>query len=255
MKRPNAVVDLQKGERYCAQSFSSPITELIVFRYCNMDYIFHKSLSNSKIRDLVVSYDIACQWSINLNTRLQRIDSNFADKLFNDPYTRIRFLVPKFHLPAHIARCRTHYSFNYSKYVGRTDGEAPERGWAEINPITSSTKEMGPGYRRDTLDSHFNDYNWRKITTLGKFRLNYRSLMPKLTGSTVSGATLLRKIKEAGADRAEYTFQHKQLESSLPTNALKQWQEEVEAWERDLSRPNPFEQTVTSQYNFSRFIS
>ena len=137
-----------------------------------MDYIFHKSLSNSKIRDLVVSYDIACQWSIHLDTRLQRIDSNFAEKLFSTQSTRIRFLVPKFHLPAHVAHCRSRYSFNYTKYVGRTDGEAPERGWAEINPIANSTKEMGPGYRRDTLDSHFNDYNWRKIINLGKSRLD-----------------------------------------------------------------------------------
>lgn len=132
-----------------------------------MDYIFYKSLSDSKIKDLVVSYDIACQWSIHLNKRLRRIDSDFANTLFNDHCTRIKFLVPKFHLPAHVARCRTRYSFKYSKYVGRTDGEAPEHGWAEINPIASSTKEMGPGYRRDTLDSHFNDYNWRKTINLG----------------------------------------------------------------------------------------
>lgn len=133
-----------------------------------MDYIFHKSLSNSKIWDLVISYDIACQWSIHLNTWLQHINSNFSDKLFNDQHMSIKLLVPKFHLPAHIAHCRSHYSFNYSKHVGRTDGEAPECGWAEINPIASSTKEMGPGYRRDTLDSHFNDYNWQKIISLGK---------------------------------------------------------------------------------------
>ncbi|KAM6493722.1 hypothetical protein JOM56_010083 [Amanita muscaria] len=210
MKRPNAIADLQKGERYC-----------------NMDYIFHKSLSDCKIKDFVISYDIACQWSINLNTRLQRIDSKFADTMFNDRNTRTRFFVPKFHLPAHVARCRTRYSFNYSKDVGRTDGEAPERGWAEINPIASSTKEMGPGYRRDTLDSHFNDYNWRKIINLGKLR-----------------TTLLRKVKEAGADKAEFTSQHDQLESSLPPDALRQWKEEVEAWERDPSSSNPFEQTI-----------
>ena len=76
--------------------------------------------------------------------------------------------------------------------------------------------------------------------------------MSQLIGNIVSGATLLRKIKEAGADKAEYTFQHEQLESSLPLNALKQWQEEVEAWERDPSKSNPFEQMVTSAYKTSR---
>ncbi|KAG2035191.1 hypothetical protein BDR03DRAFT_803099, partial [Suillus americanus] len=57
------------------------------------------------------------------------------------------FLIPKFHLPAHITSCQIKFSFNFIKGVGRTDGEAPERGWADINPITTSTHEMGPRSR------------------------------------------------------------------------------------------------------------
>jgi hypothetical protein len=132
-----------------------------------MDYLFYKSLANTRIKDLVVSYDIACQWSLNLSSRLERIDPSFPMVTNMNSDMEVRYMVPKFHLPAHVARCRTRYSFNYSKNVGRTDGEAPERGWAEINPLASSTKEMGPGFRRDTLDSHFGDYNWRKIIDLG----------------------------------------------------------------------------------------
>jgi hypothetical protein len=102
MKRPNAVADLQKGEWCACLLFISCNRADFLSRYCNMDYIFHKSLSNFKIRDLVVSYDIACQWSIYLKTRLWRIDPDFAGKLFDDQHTRIKFLVPKFHLPAHV---------------------------------------------------------------------------------------------------------------------------------------------------------
>ncbi|KAF8995521.1 hypothetical protein BDZ89DRAFT_920324, partial [Hymenopellis radicata] len=54
------------------------------------------------------------------------------------------------------------YSFNTTPKVGRTDGEAPERGWAASNGAAASTKEMGPGSRLDTLDDHFGDQNWRK---------------------------------------------------------------------------------------------
>lgn len=82
--------------------------------------------------------------------------------------THVRFLVPKFHLPAHIAACRTKFSFNYTAGVGRTDGEAPERGWNDINPLAGSTREMGPGSRRDTLDYHLGDSNWQKVITIGK---------------------------------------------------------------------------------------
>ncbi|KAJ7940112.1 hypothetical protein B0H13DRAFT_1586720, partial [Mycena leptocephala] len=47
------------------------------------------------------------------------------------------------------------FSFNLTPFVGRTDGEAPERGWADANRLASSTSVSGPGARRDTLDAHF----------------------------------------------------------------------------------------------------
>jgi hypothetical protein len=74
------------------------------------------------------------------------------------------FLVPKFHLPAHVTFCQVTYSHNLIKGVGRTDGEAPECGWANINPVATSTCEIGPGSRRDTLNDHFGDFNWKKVT-------------------------------------------------------------------------------------------
>jgi hypothetical protein len=95
---------------------------------------------------------------------MDKLDSLF--QIFSDGM-KVKFLVPKFHLPAHIAACRTQFVFNYTKGVGRTDSEAPERGWAKVNPSAPSTKEMGPGFRRDTLDAHFGDYNWRKYIGFG----------------------------------------------------------------------------------------
>ena len=81
----------------------------------------------------------------------------------------VTYLVPKFHLPAHIEACNLLFSFNLTPGVGRTDGEAPERGWANINPLAHSTKEMGPGTRRDTIDDHFGDWNWKKVIGMGRF--------------------------------------------------------------------------------------
>ena len=52
--------------------------------------------------------------------------------------------------------------------MARTDGEDPERWWAHINPVSMSTKEMGPGARLDTLDDHAGAWNWRKITGFGE---------------------------------------------------------------------------------------
>jgi hypothetical protein len=94
--------------------------------------------------------------------------SKFPDELQIDQRSvKINFLVPKFHLPAHRPACQSSYSFNLTPRVRRTDGEAPERGWSNTNALSASTKEMGPGSRRDTLDDHFGDMNWKKICGLG----------------------------------------------------------------------------------------
>ncbi|PBK62771.1 hypothetical protein ARMSODRAFT_990401 [Armillaria solidipes] len=138
MKRPLSVGDLQKGERYI-----------------NMDYFVLSTLACDTPPWLVISYDIACQWHKNFFTRVGQYPSKLQPHQLE---RNILYLVPKFHLPAHILLSK----------VGRTDGEAPERGWAATNALANSMKEMGPGSRRDTLDDHFGDYNWRKIIIMGK---------------------------------------------------------------------------------------
>lgn len=130
-----------------------------------MDYLFFSSLADTNFDRLVMSYDIACQWSVNLWERMSayphRIQMSTEGKT-------IIFLVPKFHLPAHIAACQTAFSFNLTRGVGRTAGEAPERGWANINPVAAQTKQMGPASRRETIDDHLGDWNHQKVIGFGK---------------------------------------------------------------------------------------
>ncbi|KAF5329091.1 hypothetical protein D9611_014283 [Ephemerocybe angulata] len=193
MKRPMSVGDFQKGERYV-----------------NMDYLFFSSIRNTLLLlALVVSYDIACQWSINLFTRLGMYPAWMkASKL---PEKKTTFLVPKFHLPAHIQSCWSRYSYNYASGVGTTDGEAIERLWAGLNHYASSTKEMGPGSRQDILDDAFGDWNWRKIT----------SFIPE----SVKHAALHREFTEA-----------------CPAETITEWEERIQIYERSpSSEPNPYE--------------
>lgn len=133
-------------------------------RYANMDYLFFSGLRDSKIKTLVVSYDIACQWHKNLWTRMMELPHTYQ---FIAGQRVIVFVVPKFHLPAHILACQVAFSFNYTKNVGRTEGEAPERGWGNINGAAGMTQEMGPGARRDTLDDFLGDWNWKKVANMG----------------------------------------------------------------------------------------
>ncbi|KAF8871241.1 hypothetical protein BD779DRAFT_1613963 [Infundibulicybe gibba] len=190
-----------------------------LIRYSNMDYFFFSSICNTPLIDIVVSYDIACQWSVKLWDRMKtyphrlQVDST-GQKTFS-------FLIPKFHLPAHVMACQFTFSFNYNRYVGRTDGEAPERGWSHNNPIASSVKEMGPGSHRDTMDDHFGDWNWKKTSLMGM--------------------SLLQKIKVAVKERNDRRFLHNQFEAGLPDDDVKQWKIELDAWELDHSSPNPYE--------------
>ena len=134
-------------------------------RYVNMDYLFFSTMQHNSVLDLNISYNIACQWSRNLfkclDTRLDLLPCSLLER-------NLTFFVPKFHLPAHIEKCQTTFSFNFIPGIGCTDGEAPERGWENINLVASSTKEMGPGARHDVLDDHFGHSNWKKVTGLHK---------------------------------------------------------------------------------------
>jgi hypothetical protein len=113
---------------------------------------------------LIASYDIACQWSINLFKRLKALPPRLQ---FAQTPT-LNALVPKFHLPPHRTSCHSAYSFNYAPGVGRTDGEGVERNWSWLNGTAASTSQMGPGSRTDTLDDFMGFSNYRKVIGLGE---------------------------------------------------------------------------------------
>ncbi|EIW81309.1 hypothetical protein CONPUDRAFT_55437, partial [Coniophora puteana RWD-64-598 SS2] len=69
-------------------------------RQINIDYIVFSALRFTSVKDINFSYDIACQWSKNLWSRVARLPSYLS---FNPVTKFIRFFVPKFHLPAHVA--------------------------------------------------------------------------------------------------------------------------------------------------------
>jgi hypothetical protein len=112
----------------------------------------------------VISYDIMCQYIVKFfdcmpdSEGLQRIRSGEM---------KLDVAVPKFHLPAHVSECHADYSLNNILGVGRVDGEVVEQNWATSNKAASSTIDIGPGARKDTLNGFFGALNWRRITRLG----------------------------------------------------------------------------------------
>jgi hypothetical protein len=130
-----------------------------------MDFIVLFTLFRSPPSPLTLSYDIACQYSRNFERRTSQFPASMQPS--TDVIKTVKYVIPKFHIYGHGQSCQTKYSLNYLQHSARTDGEEPERWWAHINPISMSTREMGPGARHDTIDDHAGAWNWRKITGLG----------------------------------------------------------------------------------------
>ncbi|KAK6985154.1 CxC2 domain-containing protein [Favolaschia claudopus] len=209
MKRPNAVGDLPLGERYI-----------------NMDYIFFIGLAGSEVSELYVSYDIVCQWHKNL---FKRMKNTFPEETrFHRGKQCCVFLIPKFHLSAHIEACNVLFSFHLTRYVGMTDGEALERGWSLLNPFAGATAEMGPGNRWDSINDVFNDMNYKKVLGLGKWILDrLTTSIPELIAASTELEELEASLRSLGGEED-----------------LEKWRAEVEAWEEDSTKLNPFESRV-----------
>ncbi|KAJ8503496.1 hypothetical protein ONZ45_g10817 [Pleurotus djamor] len=199
--QPNGVADLQVGERYA-----------------NMDYCFASALRHhSPLLKLLVSYDIACQWSKSVIERLKTLPPLIRLHL---AMSWIRFAVPKLHIHSHTRQCQERYSLNYLPGVGQTDGEGVERPWANIGPMATSTRVMGPGARMETLNAHWGHWNWQKLVGLGSL--------------------LARRLRLALSEREIQKTSFAAV-SSAQSNNIEEWKTMVENYEADSTCPNPYE--------------
>ncbi|GJE99776.1 CxC2 domain-containing protein [Phanerochaete sordida] len=220
--QPTGVGDLQKGERqvnvYCEGYASSADRSS---RYCTMDYIAMSALKcHGPHAGLMFSYDIACQWEINLRRRIAE-DKFPAHLKLELPVGRdLRFVIPKYHFWGHTGEDHNKYSLNLVPGVGRTDGEEVERNWWRHDATAASTREMGPGSRHDTLEDHFHWSNFTKIVSLG--RLLGKRLKTALLGYSVHSRLF-----------AEFS-------SGVDTAYTTSWTAQVLAYEQDLTLPDPY---------------
>ncbi|KAF8954794.1 hypothetical protein BDZ97DRAFT_1927721 [Flammula alnicola] len=200
---PLGVGNLQKGERYP-----------------NMDYIFGSTLQFILVHLILISYDIMCQWFINL---FKRIDEHWPDHIKPRPDMTFIPAIPKLHEPMHNAVGHEVYSLNFIKGCGHSDCECPERIWAPHNALANSTKTQGPGSRQDVFDDHFGFWNWQKYTSMG--------------------STLLRRYKAAVKDRNLQVEGHRGLTASLDPKLVGGWEKMCVDWDEDTfpkKKKNPY---------------
>ncbi|KIJ30787.1 hypothetical protein M422DRAFT_186679 [Sphaerobolus stellatus SS14] len=111
---------------------------------------------------VVVSYDVACKYNINFMHHITHLDWPLvtARELCQIKNMRVDWLVPKFHLAAHIDSFADRYLLNWTKNVGRTCGENVESNWSSLNGLATSVHEMGFGNRRDAITDAVLHHNW-----------------------------------------------------------------------------------------------
>ncbi|KAJ7017197.1 hypothetical protein C8F04DRAFT_1200847 [Mycena alexandri] len=191
--QPTGVGDLKKGERYS-----------------NMDYI----------------YSAIMRW------KDPRQPKKLFERLMTMPLTLrfvvvaavMRFVIPKMHIHSHTLASQVLFSLNFLLGAGQTDGEDIERPWANLGGVATSTREMGPGARRDTLDSHLSYWNWSKLIGIAELLC---TRLDKL------------RIEEREQTEAFEAFTQEQGER------VEGWRAMVHAFEADPKKPNPYAMKVT----------
>ncbi|KAF5360607.1 hypothetical protein D9756_005153 [Leucocoprinus leucothites] len=142
------MVDLVKGEAFA-----------------RTDYALAHALGMEALKYpwILLSYDVWCQYSINIETRFRKHFEPLVDKI-----KEMKGAIPKMHVRGHNIKCQIHHSFYYKPYTGMSCGEGIESTWSEQNHAADSTKELNEGHRHDTLDDFNGYWNWRKIIQIGR---------------------------------------------------------------------------------------
>ncbi|KIJ65745.1 hypothetical protein HYDPIDRAFT_87159, partial [Hydnomerulius pinastri MD-312] len=174
---PDCVVDFQKGERQM-----------------NMDYALCQALGKlDGISRVLVLYDVACQYSIH-----------FKDWVNKSPYLHvpanleITWGIGLFHIHGHQDICMPRYSPDYIPGAGQVDGEILETLWSSLNEVTGSTHSMTAAHRREVLDDHMLDNNWKKMVHMVQaLCIKYKRALKGLTTATHAYNSLTATAKEA----------------------------------------------------------
>lgn len=127
----------------------------------NMDYALSHAMSyhTDGIKRVLLLYDINCQYTVHLKKMLY-----LAPDLILVPGIGL------FHVHGHQDKCFMRYSPSFIVFAGLVDGEILETLWALLNKISGSTRGMSDSHRREVLDRHMNDNNWKKMITMSEHR-------------------------------------------------------------------------------------
>ncbi|KIY47261.1 hypothetical protein FISHEDRAFT_45685, partial [Fistulina hepatica ATCC 64428] len=113
-----------------------------------------------------LSYDAACQYSVNW---LKQISQQFSDLV--DFAERVRWAISTLHIKDHKSNCMYMYGMCYKECMGHFHAETVEHFWPTLNQFCKVTRQMTPGHQHDALTAFTNDWNWKKVAGMDTFFL------------------------------------------------------------------------------------
>jgi len=131
-----------------------------------MDYCFTQALkyNSNGIKTFIDFYDINCQYWTNLR---RRVDSNpFLELPAGATFKKA---IGQFHVHGHQDQCYARYSPLFIEGIGQIDGEIIETLWNPLNQISNSTRTMSTAHRKEIINNHMNDSNWKKLVHIGMY--------------------------------------------------------------------------------------
>ncbi|KIY60852.1 hypothetical protein CYLTODRAFT_363638 [Cylindrobasidium torrendii FP15055 ss-10] len=214
--RPLGWADLCKGERFIS-----------------MDYVFWACLLKEQLAQVFVTYDIGCQWRINLlGKRLGDIPQEIA---YDDgARPSINVALPVFHSTCHEEECGSAENCRHKVGAGLTDGEGVERIWAGFNELASATKEMHQDVRFDALEDAIDHHNWSKNLGMGKSLL-YDALTWELTQN--AGVHLRRKREIAIVEQKKQAESFALTSESVSLEDQAAWISMINLWHEQEHLP------------------
>jgi hypothetical protein len=129
-----------------------------------MDYSIFKALNFNMagIEAALICYDVMCQWSVHMRERVA------GSRYLNVPDgLELRLGIGLFHIHGHRDTCLARYSPSFIEGGRQIDGETIETLWAPLNEISRSTRGMSTSHRKEVIDDHMGDSNWKKLIDLG----------------------------------------------------------------------------------------
>ena len=97
--------------------------------------------------------------------------AKFPEHMQIPDMTQIDVAILGWHINGHGAKCQNNFNLAYMEGARRTVGKDIETTWAGTNLLAPSIQEMAPAAQHDTLNDHWNGWNFHKIVGFHMFVL------------------------------------------------------------------------------------